>query len=85
MKANKVIRVFFDKKLVGTLAFTPSHKVAFEYFDDWLQNGFSISPFSLPLKEQVFIPTKLQIRCCFTPMSAAMLSRNIPARSWTVS
>ena len=41
MKANKVIHVFFDKKLVGTLAFTPSHKVAFEYCDDWLQNGFS--------------------------------------------
>ena len=58
MKANKVIHVFFDKKLVGTLAFTPSHKVAFEYCDDWLQNGFSISPFSLPLKRQVFIPQK---------------------------
>lgn len=52
MKANKVIHVFFDKKPVGTLAFAPSHKVAFEYCDDWLQNGFSISPFSLPLKRR---------------------------------
>ncbi len=57
MKTNKVI-LFFDKKLVGTVAFTPSHKVAFEYCDDWLQNGFSSSPFSLPLKRQVFIPQK---------------------------
>ncbi|MDD6742035.1 MAG: HipA N-terminal domain-containing protein [Roseburia porci] len=32
--------------------------MAFEYCDDWLQNGFSISPFSLPLKRQVFIPQK---------------------------
>ena len=28
---------------------------AFEYDKDWLLDGFSISPFSLPLKQQVFI------------------------------
>ena len=32
--------------------------VAFEYHDEWLKNGFSICPFSLPLKKQVFIPEK---------------------------
>ena len=30
--------------------------VAFEYDSNWITNGFSISPFSLPLKKQVFIP-----------------------------
>ena len=44
--------------LVGTLALTPDHKAAFEYSDDWLEKGFSISPFSLPLKKQVFLPQK---------------------------
>ncbi len=30
----------------------------FEYSEEWLETGFSISPFSLPLKEQVFYTTK---------------------------
>lgn len=28
----------------------------FEYDDEWLKNGFSISPFSLPLEKKVFLP-----------------------------
>lgn len=58
MKANKVIYVYFEDVLVGTLAKTSSHMVAFEYDDMWIKNGFSISPFSLPLERKVFIPTK---------------------------
>ena len=46
------------KKLVGTLAMTADHKAAFQYDDEWLESGFAISPFSLPLKKQVFVPTK---------------------------
>ena len=38
------------------LAKTPDRIVAFEYDSDWLNNGFSISPFSLPLIKKVFIP-----------------------------
>lgn len=34
------------------------HKVAFQYSKEWIENGFPISPFSLPLKEEVYIPTK---------------------------
>ena len=41
---------------MGTLAKTPERVVAFEYDSDWLSNGFSISPFSLPLIKKVFIP-----------------------------
>ncbi|MFQ8842756.1 MAG: HipA N-terminal domain-containing protein [Clostridium fessum] len=48
----------YEDRLVGTLALTANHKVAFEYDDAWLEEGFSISRFSLPLKKQVFIPNK---------------------------
>ena len=32
--------------------------MVFQYDDSWLEQGFSISPFSLPLENQVFVPTK---------------------------
>jgi serine/threonine-protein kinase HipA len=44
-----------DQK-VGTLATAGNHLVAFEYEDDWIANGFSISLFSLPLQKGVFLP-----------------------------
>ena len=50
--------VYYHEKLVGTLAKTPDHKIAFQYDDEWVKTGFSISPFSLPLNHNVFIPTK---------------------------
>ena len=58
MSATKRLQVMYDEKLVGTLAMASGHKVAFQYSEEWLENGFSISPFSLPLKKQVFLPTK---------------------------
>ena len=56
MNNYKYLKVFFNDILVGTLAKTPERVVAFEYDSDWLNNGFSISPFSLPLIKKVFIP-----------------------------
>lgn len=58
MKQDNALQVYYDEKLVGTLAMTADHKAAFQYDDEWLENGFAISPFSLPLKKQVFVPTK---------------------------
>ena len=58
MRQNNALQVYYDERLVGTLAMTADHKVAFQYDDEWLENGFSISPFSLPLKKQVFVPQK---------------------------
>lgn len=58
MRQNNVLQVYYDERLVGTLAMTADHKAAFQYDDEWLENGFSISPFSLPLKKQVFVPQK---------------------------
>ena len=56
MDNYKYLKVFYNDILVGTLAKTPDRVVAFEYDSDWLNNGFSISPFSLPLVKKVFIP-----------------------------
>lgn len=58
MKQNKALQVLFDNRVVGTLALAANHKVVFQYDDSWLEQGFSISPFSLPLENQVFVPTK---------------------------
>ena len=47
MDNYKYLKVFYNDKLVGTLAKTPDRLVAFEYDNEWLATGFSISPFSL--------------------------------------
>jgi serine/threonine-protein kinase HipA len=49
------LQVCYQGALVGTLTQTPERLAAFQYDTDWLQNGFSISPFSLPLEEKVFV------------------------------
>ena len=56
MDNYKYLKVFYNDKLVGTLAKTPDRLVAFEYDSEWLATGFSISPFSLPLQKKVYLP-----------------------------
>lgn len=58
MKTVKSLRVLYRDRLVGTLALTREKKIAFEYAPEWLEDGFSISPFSLPLEKGVFLPSK---------------------------
>lgn len=58
MKTNDTLNVFYDNRHVGTLAMTNLHKVAFQYSEEWLRIGFSISPFSLPLEKKVFVPSE---------------------------
>ncbi len=53
---GKTLDVFYKGKQVGTLAMTGDKRVAFQYSRDWLREGFTISPFSLPLRDEVFIP-----------------------------
>lgn len=65
MRENKVLHVYYGERLVGTMALTESKKAAFEYADEWLADGFSISPFSLPLEKRVFVPTKDYFRGLF--------------------
>ncbi|MDR3013067.1 MAG: type II toxin-antitoxin system HipA family toxin [Chitinispirillales bacterium] len=52
---NKLLNIAYDGRTVGRLAETPEKVLAFEYGDDWLREGFSISPFNLPLEKRVFI------------------------------
>lgn len=58
INAENKLQVLYKNRLVGTLVMTPDHKAAFAYEKEWLENGFSISPFSLPLTSQIFVPTK---------------------------
>ncbi len=55
---DRMLQVCYEDRLVGTMVLTADRKAAFEYSDEWLEDGFSISPFSLPLKKQVFVPKK---------------------------
>ena len=52
---NKILTVKYHGDVVGHLALTPDNLMAFEYDTDWLKNGFSISPFKLPLEKRVFV------------------------------
>lgn len=45
-----VIEVFISDRRVGRLALTPDYLCGFEYDPEWITDGFSISPFYLPLK-----------------------------------
>lgn len=56
MDKIKQLGVFYHERKVGTLALYKEHLAAFEYDKDWIENGFTISPFSLPLEKRVFIP-----------------------------
>ena len=58
MNGNK-LDVLFGDRLVGTLSETPDHRVAFAYTREWIENGFPVSPFSLPVKEGVFLPSAM--------------------------
>ena len=50
MERYKVLEAFIGERKVGTLALYKGRLVAFEYNEGWLREGFSISPFSLPLQ-----------------------------------
>lgn len=56
MKESKQLIVKYQGRTVGVLAETKDGFGAFQYDREWLQNGFSISPFSLPLEDRVFVP-----------------------------
>jgi len=50
------LKVKYSGKNVGTLALSGNGKTAFSYDEEWLETGFSVSPFSLPLEKKVFVP-----------------------------
>lgn len=56
MNKIKQLNVFYHERKVGTLALYKKQLAAFEYDKDWIENGFPISPFSLPLEKRIFLP-----------------------------
>lgn len=50
------LTVKYRNRVVGVLAEIKDGFCAFQYDKEWLRDGFSISPFSLPLEERVFVP-----------------------------
>ena len=55
MSKIKLIEVFIGDRRIGRMAMTPEHLCGFEYDAEWIEKGFSISPFSLPLKQGLHI------------------------------
>ena len=55
MNGNK-LTVSYHGRDVGELAEANGHRIGFAYLPSWLEEGFPISPFSLPLKPGPFIP-----------------------------
>ena len=54
----KKVTVKYNGKVVGYLAEIEPNVIGFQYDNEWLQSGFSISPFSLPLTSEVFVNKK---------------------------
>ena len=47
--------VMYNGSIVGRLKQLENNRIAFQYDDLWIENGFSISPFSLPLDNKIYI------------------------------
>ncbi len=54
----KKLTVKYNGRIVGYLAEVEGRQIAFQYDDEWLKTGFSISPFSIPLENKIFINQK---------------------------
>ena len=55
MNSIKQMEVIYNDRIVGRLALTKEGLCAFEYTAEWIKDGFSISPFELPLRSGVFV------------------------------
>ncbi len=55
MQTVDKLDVYLGGKKIGTMAPYQRYRTAFEYDDEWLRQGGSISPFSLPLQSGVKI------------------------------
>lgn len=51
----KRMKVFYNDKIVGFLELLEDERVAFQYASSWVDDGFTISPFSLPLSDDIYI------------------------------
>jgi serine/threonine-protein kinase HipA len=51
----KRLTVTYNQRIVGYLVEIEPNRMAFQYDEQWVSDGFSISPLSLPLSHQVYI------------------------------
>jgi serine/threonine-protein kinase HipA len=54
--SNKILKIKYKTRDVGTLLYS-NNLVSFQYDNQWISNGFSISPLSLPLTNKIFTPS----------------------------
>ena len=57
IKVSK-LTCMYNNRIVGYLIEMKNGKVSFQYDDEWIKTGFSISPLSLPLSKVIYTPTK---------------------------
>lgn len=55
MENVEYLMVKYNGQTVGYLKQLENNRIAFQYDDEWIRIGFSISPFSLPLSKEVYI------------------------------
>lgn len=55
MKNVSELNVYYRDREVGELLYDNNKQIVFSYTKEWLENGFSISPLSLPLEEKIFV------------------------------
>lgn len=64
MDRIRQLNVFYHKRKVGTLALYKERLAAFEYDQEWLEDGFTISPFSLPLEKGFSFRKSILLAAC---------------------
>ncbi len=58
IKEINKLTVKYHNKIIGYLIQLKNNQIAFQYDKEWINNGFSISPLSLPLNEKIYINNK---------------------------
>lgn len=54
METVKKLTVMYNDAVVGYLAEESEGHIAFQYDEQWIKDGFSVSPYSLPLSIKIF-------------------------------
>jgi len=56
MDRIRTLSIYYHEQPVGSMALHHNLQSAFEYDWEWLNTGFSLNPYSLPLEKKVFMP-----------------------------
>lgn len=51
----KKLTVLYNGTIVGYLQTLNNDSIGFQYSKNWINDGFSLSPFSLPLTDKVYV------------------------------